>query len=199
MKKFKVLFGLSAAALAAMALYGAASASAFATWQEDGSNVTGAVNVSLADNGSGLSLGHTGGSFGTVTINCKGSGAGTVNTGGAGTVTSASASSCTTTAGSCGSPNAAALHTTWNTTISGSRDDLTSADGNHDAGWNVTCFGFVQVSCTGDTSTGIANGSGVVDLTFDSTSGSVPCSDRGSGTVRGTVVASISGHSLQAN
>jgi hypothetical protein len=195
MKSLRKLGLTAVLALAAAAFVSTASASAFTKWQVDGGDVTSATNVSIASSSAGLTFSHSG--FGiSFTINCQMSGAGTVNSAGADTVTSIASTSCTGKSGTCPTPiSVAGVNLPWTTQISGSRD-ATSNPG-HNPGFAIHCASTV-VPCTVTTfSQALSNGSGVVLGTFDASTPSLSCSDSGPLGISGTLVSSISGHSLQ--
>jgi len=187
--------GLAVISVLAMAAFmGTASASAFTVWQVDGANVTGSVATTSTAT---LDLSHSGGLGGTFTVRCTGTGTGTVRPSGADTVDTITTTSCTTISGTCASPRATAINLSWNTQLSGSRDNITAGPSGRAPGWSVSCSGF-SASCSAATSAAIANSGNNVLATFDSLSATASCTDFGTGRVTGTVTNSVSGHRLSA-
>lgn len=194
MRKIKK-FGLAAVSVLALAAaVGATSASAFTVWQVDGVNVASSVSTTSSAT---LSLTHRGGLGGNFTVSCTGTGTGTVRPSGADTVDTITTTSCTTTAGTCASPRAVAANLSWNTQLSGTRDNITAGPSGRNPGWTVTCSGF-SGTCTAATSAAISNSGNNVLATFDSLSATASCTDFGTGTVTGTVTNSVAGHRLSA-
>jgi hypothetical protein len=194
MHKIKKL-GLAAVSVLALAAFvGTTSASAFTVWQVDGRNVT----TSTATTSSGtLQLHHFGGFGGNFTVECTGTGTGTVRSGGADTIDSIVATGCRTISGTCASPRATAINLGWSTQLSGSRDLISAGTGGRSPGWSVNCGG-ISASCSADTSVAIANSGANVLGTFDASSATASCTDLGTGTVTGTVTNSVTGHTLSA-
>jgi hypothetical protein len=199
LSSFRKLVLAGIAVLAVAAFVGVSSASAFTVYKEDGSNVTASTAVSLTDGSGGLTLAKpANGIFHpAATVNCSGTGSGTVNSGGAGTVTASSSTSCTKVSGTCPTPiSASAANLNWTTAISGTRVNLTNAGNN--VGWSVNCGGAVVTCTASSSSAALTNGTNVVNGTFDNNTPTASCSDGATGaTVSGTVISSISGHSLQ--
>jgi hypothetical protein len=104
MRRIKIIGLAAVAVLALTAFMGLSSASA-AQWLDNGSAIGAAENSSIVDNGSGLTLSHTGGLFGARSLKCSGSAPGTVGAGSADTSGTVTVTGCTN-VNNCTSPGA---------------------------------------------------------------------------------------------
>jgi len=141
--------GLALVAVFAFCAIAASSAFALSEWLVDGASVSSTAKVHVETTGSVVLADLSAG----VTVECTGSGLGMVWEG-QGTIEEAKATSCTTLAGSCGSPNAAAVHLPWNVEILllEPADEhyllMLKTSGAGEPGWEVTCFSIFKDGCT---------------------------------------------------
>jgi hypothetical protein len=152
--------------------------------------------LTLEDEGSGVGL------------ECTGKGTGKVLSAAKDIVETATASTCKTIKGTCGTPNAVAVHLSWSTeleTVGTELRDKVTNSGAGTPGWNVTCFGIIKDTCEGATSTKITVGTGSpadVVSSFDTKSPQANCSVGGAakGKVLGELLTfSTEGLALEAS
>lgn len=175
---------LALAAVLALSIVAAASASAAPVWEEESFGVwseikvkaksDGAEEVTFLDEGTGLEL------------ECEGPNSGTVGPGSADEVTSVLYSKCVVFKGTCASASATPANLPWKTklVLAGSeiRDEIENG-GKGEPGWNIVCGGVVADTCTGKTSTAMSNfvPTGKVEALFDAKSAKTNCSAGGAG------------------
>jgi hypothetical protein len=158
------------------------------TWSVGENVVTENVSINSKNVGAFI-FEHKGGLLGTLKVECSsGSASGTVGSEGRDKITTSSVTGCKVVEGLCmGSVTATAIHLPWNTQLeevgAEIRDKLSSS-GAGTPGWEFECSG-VKLSCSGETTTGINDVLGGVEVVFDSKSTSTSCSDGGTGTVKG--------------
>jgi hypothetical protein len=196
MRTIRTICVAGAAALAVAAIVGAGPVLAFSKYTKDGSDITTSTAISMADATGGLTFqkGSNGLFHTAFTVNCGAAGGASVSGGGLGTVTSMSSTSCVRVSGTCPTPiTASAVNLNWSTAVSDTRVGFTSP--NH-PGWAFSCGGS-GTTCTGDTSAALSNGSNIVLAMFDANSPPWSCNDGSAMAIAGSLVLSISGHSLQ--
>jgi hypothetical protein len=209
MKQVSALGLACVAVLCAMVSVGAASASAFTCWQDNGVCVTGTENINIGiPTGKSLTVKDSKGLLGNpIMITVSGgsgscTGGGTVSTGGADTWTSFQ---CTNGSSSntlvCPNPATVAfVNLPWATQISGTRDNITN--GTNNVGFKITCNNGTTDTCTASSlSQALSNDASNrgVDSTFDSSTPVLNCTagGTGTGTILGTVIMTLTnGHTL---
>lgn len=199
MSKFKKLGLAGLAVLAVAAFVGPSSASA-AQWLDNGGAIAAAANTSIIDNGSGLTLSHTGGLFGARSLRCSGSASGTAGPGAADTSGAVTVTGCVNVS-NCTSPSANSVNTPWTTSLASTTVDNITAGTGGNAGWGATCSGLTVNCLKATTAVNVSNDTSVtpnrVDGVFTTTNTSTTCADGGTGTVSGTIWITLSnGHNL---
>jgi hypothetical protein len=205
MKRIRII-GLAIVAVFALSAVAASGASAFTTWDVEGSPVTAPVETT-SESAAGLTL-----SSGGTTVVCKGTDTGTVEPEGkdkVNTITVNTEKDCTVTvAGFCESLiNVKPVNLPWNTKLVGEKEDeiLPSTAGKN-PGWAVTCstiLGEKTVTCTAPHAhVEVVNNAGKVETVFkEKVTENAACEGGTSseGTVRGIDLIQVPGKKLSAN
>ncbi|HTA14311.1 MAG TPA: hypothetical protein VK781_05580 [Solirubrobacteraceae bacterium] len=187
--------GLTAAAILCAAAFTATAAAAFEgpAWSVGETEVSESVAVKSKDVG-GITFEDTSTIVGSVSVQCSITDEGSVRAQGKGEVTTISATACKNVKQCSGTITAKAVHLPWASQleeVEGKPRLKISNSGAGAPGWSVECtiLGVkVKDECTGETTTGVEDVTGGVDLAFDSSSAHGNCSLGGTGTGRVTGV-----------
>ena len=199
-----MMLGMSIVAVFAFAAVASASASA-AEWLHNGEPISTPQATTVTSSGLRLTDENSGLFGETVTVECAGTGSGTVGPGGADTVASITPTNCKTVAGTCAtSPTVSPLHLTWDTELveeGGQVRDRVRNSGSGNPGWKVECLFGITDECTSNTGYLTITGFGPPTVTgkFEEKGTRATCTRTGkeSGFVEGEVTISLTdGHEL---